>query len=164
MFYGIKEKSNHVKVILIYKFFRFSSVDVLRQRYNRIFSLRKVILRSSHPRFTIRPENRIAPQNCVATASISLPFGQCRARSVLFNIKNSLPPQSGQCVSLSQLSTWTSTPIDTPKDSRIVPLGVARSLSFSLSLFCQSFSRSHRINSTLAKYARRSKMFFLRRL
>lgn len=95
-----------------------------------------------------RKSNR--PQNCVATASISLPFDRCRARSVLFNIKNSLPPQSGQCVSLSQLSTWTSTPIDTPKDSRIVPLGLARSLSLSLFLFCESFPRSYRINSTLA--------------
>lgn len=43
--------------------------------------------------------------------------------SVLFNIKELTAPRAGQCVSLSQLSTWTSTPIDTPKDSRIVPLG-----------------------------------------
>lgn len=45
------------------------------------------------------------------------------AGSILFNIKELTAPSAGQCVSLSQLSTWTSTPIDTLKDSRIVPLG-----------------------------------------
>lgn len=97
-------------------------------------------------RFPIRPENRVV---LGITRRDRQYFARARsargARSILFNIKNSLPPRTGQCVSLSQLSTWTSTPIDTPKDSRIVPSRLAfslRSLSSPLALCVRVLSTS----------------------